>query len=242
MRSEVLKVLTTRTAAGLAAAMGGLVALAVALHAYGLPADRLATAEDQLDFLVGWGAVLGALFASLLGALSFTAEVRHGTIRPTLVVTPRRARMVLAKAVAAAGGGAVLGLTGTATAVLAGRVVLAVRGLSWALGAADLALLLGGGAAAAALWGLLGLGVGTVVRNQVPAVVGILAWVLFVEGILVDTAPGVGRLSPGALGQAMSGLRPETLLVPVVAAGLLGAYGAAALAVAVVATNRQDAP
>ena len=45
----------------------------------------------------GRGEFLGALFAALLGALSITTEIRHGTIRPTFLFTPRRGRVLWAK-------------------------------------------------------------------------------------------------------------------------------------------------
>lgn len=238
--SELLKLRSTRTSASLAAAMVGLVVIAVVLHGYGLTSDRLTPPADQLTFLVGWGAVLGALFAGLLGALSFTGEIQHGTIRPTLLVTPRRDRIVIAKCAAAAAAGLAFGLTATTVAALAGRVVLAARGIDLAIDSGDYVQLVVGGAASAALWAIIGLAVGTIVRNQVPTIVGLLAWVLFVEGILVDNAPGVGRFAPAALGQSVSGLHADTLLAPGLSALLLTLYAAWTLAVGTAATVRRD--
>lgn len=240
LRSEVAKVTSTRTLAGLAAALGAIVVLAVGLHGYGLPAENLESSSAQLSFLIGWGAVLGNLSAGLAGVLSFTAEVRHGTIRPTLLVTPLRHRVVAAKAVVASLSGAGLGLLATTVATLAGRVVVALRGVEPALGAGDHLLFLAGGAGAGALWAVVGLGVGTLVRSQVPAVVGLTVWVLFIEGILVDNVPAVGRYAPGALGQALAGLRPGTLLAPAAAALLLVVYAATTAGVGAMATERRD--
>lgn len=240
VRSELLKLGSTRTMLGLATAMVTLVALAVVLHGSGLPANDLAAGSEQLSFLIGWGAMFGALFAGLLGAMSLTSEVTHGTIRPTLLATPQRRRVLAAKAVASALAGAGFGIVATATAGIAGTVALNLRNVDNALDTGDYAQFIVGGAIAAALWGVLGLGIGTIVRAQVPTIVGILAWVLFVEGILIDNVPDIGRLAPSAVGRAISGLQAGTLLAPTPAAGLLTLYAVATLTAAGVAATRRD--
>ena len=234
------KLTSTRTTSGLALALSAIVVTAVALHGYGLPTANLGASSDQLTFLIGWGAVLGDLFAGLAGALSYTAEIRHGTIRPTLMATPRRGVVVAAKALSAGLVGLSFGLLGTAVAAGVGRLALAARGLDPALDVSQYGLFLAGGALAGALWAVLGLGVGAVVRTQVPTVVAMTAWVLFVEGILVENAPALGRFAPGALGQALAGLHRDTLLSPAVGGILLALYAAAALTAGLVATTRRD--
>lgn len=240
LRAELLKLRTTRTAAGLLGAMLALIVTAVLLHGYGLAAGNLDTRTEQVTLLVGWGAVLGGLFAGLLGALSFTGEVRHGTIRPTLLVTPRRGRVMAAKCLAAMAGGLGFGLLATSVAAVAGRAVLGGRGIDVRLDGGDIALLLAGGALAGGLWAVIGVGVGALVRSQVPAVVGILAWVLFVESQLVGNVPTLGRLAPGALGQAASGLNPDVLLAPALGALLLALYSVGLAAAGSWVTARRD--
>lgn len=110
VRSELLKQRTTWTPLSLFAAMVGLVLLAVLLHAFGLPAGRLGDPRLQL-MVLGRGEFLGVLFAALLGALSITAEIRHGTIRPTFLFSPRRVRVVAAKVSVGATIGAGFGLS-----------------------------------------------------------------------------------------------------------------------------------
>jgi len=107
IRSEAYKLATTRTNAGIAAAIVGLVSLAVLLHAFGLPVEKLGNQYQQRGIFIDVGVNLGILFAALLGALSITSEFRTGTIRPTLLVTPRRAQVIAAKTLCAllAGGG-----------------------------------------------------------------------------------------------------------------------------------------
>jgi ABC-2 type transport system permease protein len=244
LRAELLKQRSTRTTLGLLSAMLGFVVLAVLLHGFALPADQVETTSEQLTLVVGWGEKLGVLFAGLLGAMSVTSEIRHGTIRPTFLVTPQRARVVAAKVVAAMFIGAGFGLIATAFAVGAGSAALATRGIENQLDASAYALLLAGAAAAAALWAAIGVGLGAVVRDQVPALIGICAWLLLVEGLLLGdlfaTVGDVSRFAPGAAAAAISGQEPDKLLAPAVALVLLALYAVTAAVAGSVTTARRD--
>jgi ABC-2 type transport system permease protein len=242
LRAELLKQRSTTTSLGLLAGMLGLVLFAGLLHGFGLPAETIGGTSEQL-MVFGRGEFLGALFAALVGAMSITGEVRHGTIRPTLLATPRRARVVAAKVWVSVLIGAGFGLAAGVLAAGVGTAALLARGIDIQIGGGDYALLLAGSAAAAALWAAIGVGLGAVVRNQVPTVVGICAWLLFVEGLLVgDVADigDVGRFAPGALGEAISGQDPDRLLAPALAAALLALYAAVAAAAGSLATTRRD--
>lgn len=116
LRAELRKQRSTRTNLGLLSALLGLVLLVVLLHGLGLPANDLGSRSFQLTEMFGRGEMFGALFASLLGAMSITGEFRHGTIRPTLLTTPRRGRVVAAKVWASMLTGAALGLIAVAFA------------------------------------------------------------------------------------------------------------------------------
>jgi ABC-2 type transport system permease protein len=241
LRSELLKQRSTRTALGLFAAMLLLVLLAVLLHSL-LPAQALRSPNNQL-MILGRGEFLGALFAGLVGALSVTAEIRHGTIRPTFLGSPRRARVVWAKVWACVLTGSVFGLTAGAVAVAAGAAAFRARGIDLRLDGGDYVLLVAGATGAAALWAAIGVGVGAVVRHQVPTVVGICAWLLFVEGLLAGDLVGLGdvfKFLPGSAAAAISGQEPGTLLAPGLGLVLLGAYAAAAALVGALATSRRD--
>ncbi len=241
LRSELLKQRSTRTNLGLLAAMLGLVLLVVLLHGFTLPVKEAGGRSIQLTEIFGRGGMFGTLFGALLGAMSITSEFRHGTIRPTFLTTPRRGHVVAAKVWAGMLIGAALGLIAMAVAAGVGSAALAARGVKLQLDVGDYALLLAGGAMAAALWAAIGVGVGTVVRNQVPTVVGICTWLLFVEGLLIGEAGSIGdasRYLPGALGNAASGQVPA--LAPVLALLLLVLYAAAAAAAGWMTTNRRD--
>src|SRR5260370_16673276 len=110
LRSELYKLRSTWTAASVVAAMLALVTLAVLLHALSLSASRLTSGPDQRGVFTDVGMNLGALFAGLLGALSITGEIRTGTIRPTLLVTPRRGLVIAPKAVTVLAAGFAVGV------------------------------------------------------------------------------------------------------------------------------------
>jgi ABC-type transport system involved in multi-copper enzyme maturation permease subunit len=242
LRAELLKQRSTRTSLGLFAGMLGLVLLAVLLHGFGLAAERLTGIRAQL-MVLGRGEFLAALFGALLGALSITSEIRHGTIRTSFLVSPWRRRVVAAKVWVSMLIAAGFGLAGSALAAGVGTAALRARGIDVQLDGGDFALLVAGGMSAAALWAAIGVGLGAIVRNQVPTLVGICAWMLFVEGLLVGdvaSVSNVGRFLPGAAASAISGQDPAKLLTPAVGLVLLALYAAASAAAGALTTDRRD--
>ena len=243
LRSELLKQRTTRTNLGLFLAMIALIAAVVLLHMVSLPAQALTGREGQLKVL-GLGTTFGMIFASLLGALSITNEIRHGLIRPTFLATPKRARVIAAKAVASLIGGAGFGLFAEAIAIGVGVSGLTARSISIAPNAGDFAQLLIGGAAAAALLATIGVGVGAIVRNQVGAAIGLVVWLLFAEMTLIGSVPSIGKFLPGATAAALAGAMLEQtstyLLAPAVGGLLIALYAAVAFGAGSIATARRD--
>jgi len=237
--AEVLKLRTTRTVLSLFLAMLGLVVLAVALHGFGLPARDLAELSSQRRVLIA-GETVGAVFAALLGAMSITAETRHGTIRPTFLGIPDRRAVVAAKALTSLLLGLALGLVATATAAAVGALAFATRDIPTQLNSADYAQLIAGGALASALWAVIGLGIGSLVRNQVGAIVGIFIWLQIVENLLIDSMPDISRYMPGSLAQAIAGSQIGALGSPVAALLLLIAYAAVVLLIGTTRVVRSD--
>ena len=240
LRAELLKLRSTKGAFGLAAAMLALVAFVVVIHGFGFEADGLEARTDQLDVVFAWGDVLSALFGGLLGAMSITTEIRHGTIRPTFLITPRRGRVVAAKAQSSIVVALIFGVLAGGVAVALGSWVLASRGIANQLRAGDVALLIAGSGGSGALWAAIGVGLGAIFRHQVPVLVGISAWLLFVENLLVAYAEDAGRLLPGAAAAASAGLNPDALLAPAAGALLLIAYAGVIAALGWLATTRRD--
>jgi hypothetical protein len=237
LRSELLKQRSTQTALFLFVAMVGLVALAVALHVLALGEARLGTNAHQLEvFQIGTRA--GMLFAALAGALAITAEIRFGTIRPTFLVEPRRTPVIAAKLAVGALTGFVFGLLAEGLMAAFAAVAFSIRGIPNELTGSDYLRILLGGAAAAALWAVLGVGVGALVRNQVATLVGLCAWMFLVESVSEGFVPGAAKLMPGGAGLSLAG--NEHKLSVAVAAVLLIAYTAAAAAAGWVTTLHRD--
>ena len=243
LRAELFKQRTTQTGRSLFGAMLCLVLFAVVLHGALLPTENIDGDAEQLTAVFGWGALMSALFAALLGALSITSEFRHGTIRPTLLATPARGLVIVAKVLATMLIGAGFGFVAAIIAASAGAVALRARSVDVRLDGGDYALLIAGGVIAASLWAALGVGLGAIVRNQVPALVGICAWLLFVENLLVGDfrlIGDVGRLLPGAAGQALSGQNQGSLVSPGVGLVLLVLYAGITTVAGYVAISRSD--
>jgi ABC-2 type transport system permease protein len=243
IKSELLKQRTTRTSAVLLVWMLGLILLVVLMHVFSLSTDHISDSSGQLK-VVGWGTGIGALFAALLGAMSVTGEIRHGTIRPTFLATPRRERVVAAKLTAGALTGIGVGLLAEAVTAAVDAAGLGVRGIHIQLGAGDYLQLLGGGALAGGLFAMLGVGVGAAVRHQVGAVVGLCVWLLLIETTLIGNIPSAGKFAPGAAAGAVAGAiqtqSASKLVGPGIGALLLVIYTAFAAGTAAIFTNRRD--
>ena len=173
-RAELLKIRSTRTTVGLVLGMLGLIGLISLLSGLLTKVPDLTTVEDQREALsVG---SLAGVFAALAGIMLMTSEYRYGTIRPTFLITPIRSRVLVTKVAAGVLAGVVFGIAGEALGFGIGIACLAGRGIDYELSGGQTALLLLGTVAGTALWGAIGVAVGALVRNQVGAIIGVLAW------------------------------------------------------------------
>ncbi len=156
---------------------------------------------QQLRNLVGSG-LPGYLFALLLGVLMVTTEFRHKTVTTAFLVTPRRPRLVAGKLVTAAVLGAGLALLMVAVSLLAGGLTLVARGGSFSALAHQVPAVLPGMVLVFALFGVLGVGVGSLLTNQVAAIVVVLGWFLILENILVGLVHSALRWVPSGAASA----------------------------------------
>ena len=238
LSSELLKLRTTRTSALLLAAAAALAVFGACVEGLSRTVTELGRENTQRTMLSG--GTVGVFFATLAGLLAVTSEFRYGTIRPTLLFEPRRERVVAAKVVAALLGGGAIGLVVEGIALGAGSLILHERGVPFAYTGGGLVHLALGTVATAALWCAIGAGLGAIVRHQVGAIIGLLAWLLVAENLLFGLAPSVGRYAPGPAGQALAGDTGTHLVSAGAGAALLVAY-ALLLAVAGAAiTLRRD--
>ncbi|MGW8568129.1 hypothetical protein [Isoptericola sp. NPDC055881] len=228
-------------------------------------ATDLGTPEAQralLD-LLGGGPGSGssgvtALCMLLLGALAATTDFRTGGIVPTALAVPDRLRILAGKAGATATAalvvGAVLALVTAVGLVLA---VTTTPGAALAIGPGEALAVWARGLAVMVLLSWLGLGVGTLVRGQVAAVVVVVAlslvepmvqaaalvltggattatsWLPITLGSLASAGQGAAQLF-GATSDAGAGVGAAAAL-----AGLL-AWAAVLLVVAGAVFRRRD--
>lgn len=206
IRAEAVKLRTTRTFWLLAVGALALIAVAVTATAAATsftPGDNPARATLAL-------AGLAQTFALVVGALAVTGEFRYKTIAQAVLITPRRTPLLAAKVVTLTAAGLAFGLLATGGAAAIAMPILAARHVATQVGGAQVAAIIAGGAAATALFAALGVGIGTVIRNQVGAIIAVLG-LLYVAGPLLGFIPGIGNtvqkfglggLSSGATGTA----------------------------------------
>jgi ABC-2 type transport system permease protein len=238
LRAELLKLRTTRTFAALVAT-----AMLVSLAIAALAASRgSASSADDIRSNLN-AANPSGLLALLLGAIGMTGEWRHRTITSTVLAAPNRVRLLAAKTLSHAFAGVLLSALVTLAIMVLGTLVLSGRGEA-TLGAAALADLLWRSLVIAALFGALGVGVGAVVRNQTVTVVGIILMFFFLEPVLLQVAPEVGRFGPlsGAPNGILGGfdLPKGELLAPAAAVAVSIGWVSAAFAAGAVLLRRRD--
>jgi ABC-type transport system involved in multi-copper enzyme maturation permease subunit len=238
IRSELLKIRSTRTTIGLMLGMIVLILLFTLLTGLLTHASGLASKEDQRQLLsVGSSA---GVFAALAGVLLVSSEYRFGTIRPTILFNPVRSHVLTAKVIAGVLAGLAFGVIGEAIGWTIGYAILDGRGITTVLSSNDVLLLALGGLASVAVWGAIGAGLGAIIHNQVGAVITLLAWGFVVDSLLFGLAPSVGRFMPTRAADAMIGLKVHHLLSPGAGAVILIAWAAALAAVGIALTARRD--
>ncbi len=124
------------------------------------------------------------IFALILGITGMTGEYRYQTITATFLVSPRRERVVSAKMLAHLLVGLAYGVVGVVAALVVGGVVVAARGYGLGYGAERLWPSLGLAVLAVALWTLIGIGIGTLIRNQIVAILVAVFLTFLVEPLL----------------------------------------------------------
>jgi hypothetical protein len=245
LRSEWIKLRSLRSTPGL---LGAVVVIGVLLS-WILATFVKIDPDTNLPFTIGetfvFSTWLTMVLAIVMGTLSFTSEVQHGTLATAVTTQPARWVIVAAKAVVGSGFGVAMGVLGMAGgfggAVLGG---LEAGDTSGSLATAGWGLLL------TALAPMLGLGIGMIIRHSAGAITGVLIWALLAENLLKGFAPAnITRLLPfsaaaGLLGITTAGDTPETLaaaLTRVQDAFVFSGYIVLAIAIGTALLYRNDA-
>jgi ABC-2 type transport system permease protein len=198
LMGELLKLRTTRMVYGLLGALLLIVAIATVAVVVDTPAAQLEREEDQGD-LFGTAAT-GVIFLLLLGVMLMSGEFRHGTITQTLLITPNRWKVLAAKLVAGGLLGLAFGALAELFALVLGFPLLQLKGVDFVLGETAGSFVLGT-LLATTLCGMLGVALGSVIRNQVAAIIVVFATLLIVESIFTALTesrwPEIPKYFPG---------------------------------------------
>jgi ABC-type transport system involved in multi-copper enzyme maturation permease subunit len=182
VRSELLKVRTTR-------GWWAYLIVLVLLVGAGTAAEVGSRSESErsgLEFQLALADLVGitSLLAIILGITMVTTEFRHGTITPTLLVTPSRERVLAGKTLA----GLIVALV---FAVIALVVIVAIAVPWTSIAGGELQLTdgdvlerAGKALLGVVLWLLMGVAIGSIVHSQVAALVGTLIWIFVAETLL----------------------------------------------------------
>ena len=242
IRTELLKLRTIRTYKGIiaGAVLFTLFRLLMVVKSAGkIEAAPLGTAASTRDMMLTAGA--GTILFLVVGILSVSTEVRYGTIGSTFLAAPNRWRVMAAK-VAAVILVAVVYLAAVSILV-AGLIaaVFAIQRVPLDTLNAELALVMAGVLVAMPLYGVIGVGMGALISNQLAALLIPLSWLLMVENLL----PSFGLVRvlvwlPGGATAAMARSDLPGLLPPWGGALLLAIYAAAAVAIGGKALTGRD--
>ncbi|MGH3200895.1 MAG: hypothetical protein ACRDP5_02380 [Streptosporangiaceae bacterium] len=243
IRAETRKLTTTRTywllAAGtLALIVGGVTAIAAGTSF----TAGTSPARDTLAI-----AGVAQAVALIAGALAVTGEFRHKTITLAVLITPRRTPLLAAKLITLAAAGLAFGLLSSGMAAAITLPVLAGRHIPAAVSGTQLAAIIAGAGVTAALAAALGTGIGAIIRNQVGAVITVLALLYVAEpllGLIPHAGTAIQRYGLGGLAAAAAGTTgfPATtrLLGQAPATAMLAGYALIAMAAGTILLRRRD--
>ncbi|MFA1543681.1 ABC transporter permease subunit [Actinomadura monticuli] len=206
--------------------------------------DRFA---DDITKTTLTGVLIGQAAIVALAVLFVTAEYRRGMLRTTLAASPRRGRVLAAKAVVAGLASLAAGLAAAFGAVLLARPVLRSHGMS-PPPVSDAAVLRAvlGTAVLLAVVAVFSLAVAVIVRRSAPAITIVLLLLLVPQivatGLPLSAARWLERLTPAAgfaIQQTVT--RFDQAIGPWAGLGVLCGYTAAALALAAWLFRKRDA-
>ena len=143
----------------------------------------------------------------VLAVVASAGEFQHRTIRTTLLASPRRSRVLVAKSLVSSAYGAMLVALGALTAVTAAWVTNVVLGESFAGGGASWWHVLGT-VAVGAVWSTMAVGIGVLTRSIAIAIAAVLLWRFVGEGVVPVVVGGdeIGQWTPTTLGDSIIGI------------------------------------
>jgi ABC-2 type transport system permease protein len=192
------------------------------------------------------GVQLAQLAIGVLGVLLVAGEYATGTIRVSLAAVPRRLPVLWGKAIVFALTTLVLCLPATLAAFLVGQSILSAEHLDISLRDPGVARAVVGSALLLSAVGLLGLGLGALLRSTAGGVAGLFGLLFgpqLLSGLLpVAWSDRIYPYLPVPAGAAVANVQPDSLaLAPWTGFGLFCLYTAVVLALAAWQLRRRDA-
>jgi len=193
------------------------------------------------------GVQLAQIATGALGVLLITSEYATGLIRTTLAAVPRRLPVLWGKAAMLAAATVVVTLPAVLAVFLAGQEVLSRQHLATSLGHPGVARAVIGASLYLALSGLLGLGLGALLRSTaggISALFGLFFALPIVAGFLPGGWSGdIGKYLPSTAGLAVTTVHPDPAasLAPWTGLGVSCLYAAVVLGFAALRMRRGDA-
>jgi ABC-2 type transport system permease protein len=205
--------------------LGGVViiaGIAVAGQVVNAPREVLESEQGFMDLLQV--STLATFFALLYGLIGIAGEYRQGTITAAFLATPVRHRVLTAKLIAYTGAGLLLGAFAVLVTLAIALPWLAAKDIDPHYVNREVALALVGVLAASALWGALGVAFGSVVPNQVGAIVITLVWLLIIDNLLGALSPALAPFTPGGAARGLMRIDGDDVLTMWAAAAVTLAY------------------
>ncbi len=189
------------------------------------------------------GIAVGLLLTGVLGVLVITAEYSCGMIRTTLAATPNRLLLLAAKAAVFGATSFVVGEIASFLSFLAGTAALPASITGPSLGDPGVLRAVVMSGAGYSLIGLIGLGLGAIIRNS-PAAIAVLVGGVYVAAQLVAAVANsvIGYIPVSIVANSISTVqRLPHAPPPWAGLGVLVLYAAVALGIGGVLLARRDA-
>ena len=218
---------------------------ATSIYFFG-PMVITALAGPLLGEWAGWRRWL-AILAGFVGVLIITSEYGTGTILSTFAAIPQRRAVLAAKAIAFTTTTIVLGIASSFAAFFVFQACLAGDGLRASLDDPGVLRAVVGGGLYVTVLGLLGLGLGTIIRSSAGAIAALFG-LLFVPPLLIGLLPPSWQttIRPYVPMEAGSQIfiavtNDPNALDPWVGFGIFAIYAAVALIAAFILIRHRDA-
>jgi ABC-2 type transport system permease protein len=193
------------------------------------------------------GIALGLLLTGVLGVLAMTGEYSSGMIRATLAAIPNRPLVLAAKAAVFGAVALAVGEAAAFIAFFAGGAALPSRVPAPTLGQPGVLRAVALGGAGYCLIGLLGLGLGAIIRHTPGAIAVLVGGVYVLAQLFAAFAPAIMPYLPVSIvANSMSAVQPVAaegqvhFLSPWAGLGMLSLYAAVTLGAGAWLLARRD--